>query len=468
MSAPAYTPPANGFRTFAIAWATQSVSMIGTALTFFAVNIWLTQTVYPHPAQKPQLSFALAAVGVTFALPAVFGAPIAGAWADRHDRRRTMIAMNLANAALTGLLILLMLRATPSLPALLALLVLYFLCGAFHSASFDTSYSMLVPREKLPRANGMMQSSWALSGIFAPALAAGLISLPVLARQGHWRGPGVALARLQHGTPLALAVDGVTFLLAATVLFFLHIPSPKRADLGGDGRPTTSLLADVRTGMLYIAHRRPMLWLLITFAVVNLAGAPGQVLQPLIVKFNLARDWHARGFRFETALALLASVNSLGGVVGGVIVSVWGGLKSQRLYGVLVPLALGGVIEMVYGLSPWLFLSAAMLFLVGLMLPALNAHSQSIWQAQVPFELQGRVFSVRRLVAQCTFPLGTMLGGWLGGIVNPGIAVASMGAVMGLFALVQLFNPQLRHVEDKAYLDALAAKYEGAVEGAGL
>src|SRR5258706_9951925 len=95
------TPP-NGFRTFVILWASQSVSMIGTALTFFAVNIWLAQSLYPLPAQKVQLAHALSAVALVWGLPLVVGAPIAGAWADRHDRRRTMIAMNLLSAAIGG------------------------------------------------------------------------------------------------------------------------------------------------------------------------------------------------------------------------------------------------------------------------------------------------------------------------------------------------------------------------------
>ena len=88
---PPYQPPPNGWRTFLIVWATQSVSVFGSALTLFAVNIWLTQTLYPLPEQKPQLSLALAAMSLAFALPTVFGAPLAGAWADRHDRKRTMI-----------------------------------------------------------------------------------------------------------------------------------------------------------------------------------------------------------------------------------------------------------------------------------------------------------------------------------------------------------------------------------------
>lgn len=454
------TPP-SGFRTFVILWASQSVSMIGTALTFFAVNIWLAQSLYPRPEQRAQLAFALAAVGLVWGVPLVAGAPIAGAWADRHDRRRTMIVMNLLGAAVGAGMIALMLAHSLTLPRLLALLLIYFLSGAFHAASFDTSYAMLVPQEQLPRANGMMQSIWALSGLIAPGLAAGLIALPALARSGRIPGPpGTALARVQQGVPLALGVDAVSFLIAAMVLLALAIPSPKRTDLRADGRPEASLLADVRRGWLYIWHRRPMLWLLGTFAVVNLFGAPSAVLQPLLVKVNLAPDWTARGFEFASALAVLATAQGLGGLVGGIAISAWGGLRRRRVLGVLVPLAAAGIFEAIYGLSSRIWLSASMVFVMGTFLPAINAHSQSIWQAQVPHELQGRVFSVRRLIAQCTFPIGTVIGGWLGGVMNPGIAVAVLGGILTLFGIAQLMNPILLRVEDKEYLDALAARYE--------
>ena len=56
--------------------------------------------------------------------------------------------------------------------------------STFHGAAFDTSYAMLVPEKQLPRANGMMQTIWSLSGILSPALAASIIALPGLARQG--------------------------------------------------------------------------------------------------------------------------------------------------------------------------------------------------------------------------------------------------------------------------------------------
>jgi MFS family permease len=458
-----YQPPPNGWRTFLIMWGTQSVSAFGSALTFFALNIWLTQTLYPLPEQKPQLAWAISAIGIAFALPTVFGAPLAGAWADRHDRKRTMMAMDFANGVLSLATALLVMAGALQLWMLLGIVVLLSFIGAFHGAAFDTSYAMLVPEARLPRANGMMQTMWSLSGILSPAIAASIIAVPGLARQDAL-GPGLQtlLGGLKDGAALAMLLDALTFFGAATVLIFLFVPSPKRADLHGtDGQAQVSLWADVKTGGRYIWQRRPLLWLLGTFTVANFVSGPMGVFEPLLVKFNLAADWTARGFAFETALAMLGTVMALGGVAGGLFISVWGGLKRRRVYGVVAALIVEGLAMIVLGRSSQLFLTASMFFFAHAMIPVMNSHSQTIWQTQTPRELQGRVFAVRRLIAQCSWPLSTALAGWLGGLFDPGLVVSVLGLVLVVFCVAQLFNPALLRVEDKTMLDRLAAQAAG-------
>ena len=454
-----YQPPPHGFRAFLIAWATQSISVFGTALTFFAMTIWLTQTLYPRPEQKPELAFALAAVSLAFALPTVFGAPLAGAWADRHDRKRTMMTIDFLNGGLSLLLAILMLTDTLQLWMVLVLVATHALLSAFHFSAFDTSYAMIVPEKQLPRANGMMQTTWSLSGILSPGIAAMIISLPTLARQGVIACDlGAALARLSSGASLAITLDAITFFFAASALFFLSIPSPKRADLRAADGSRKSIWADVKEGALYIWHRQPLLWLLGTFTVANFVGGPLDVMMPLVVKFNLAPDWSAHGFAFETAFALIGTVGSIGGVAGGLLISAWGGLKKRRVYGVVVALIFEGLVMIVLGWSPWLYLTAMMALVGHGMIPIMNAHSQAIWQTQTPRELQGRVFAVRRLIAQCSWPLSTALAGLIGGLFNPGTVIAVLGGILTLFCIAQLFNPYLLRVEDKAYLDRMAAR----------
>jgi hypothetical protein len=273
---------------------------------------------------------------------------------------------------------------------------------------------------------------------------------------------GAWLAPLSDGTPLAISIDALTFLMSSLVLVFLVVPSPQRTDLD-DGQPPPSIWADVREGALYIWRRRPLLWLLGTFTVANFALSPTLVLLPLLTKFNLAADWGANGFTFETALALLSSVAGIGGVLGGVLISAWGGLRRKRVYGVVVPMLISGIAVMGLGLSSLMVISLTALFFDSAMSPILNAHSQTIWQTQTPHELQGRVFSVRRLIAQFTWPLSTAVAGLTAGLFNAGAVVAVCGAILTLFCVVQLFNPYLLRVEDKAWLDQMA---EGKLQAA--
>ena len=87
--------------------------------------------------------------------------------------------------------------------------------------------------------------------------------------------------------------------------------------------------------------------------------------------------------------------------------------------------------------------------------------AMTIWQTQTPRELQGRVFAVRLLIAQFTWPLSAALAGWAAGRFDPGNVVAVLGAILVIFCVAQLFNPYLLNVENKGMLDDMAARAAG-------
>jgi MFS family permease len=449
-----HTSPPNGFRTFIIVWVTQSLSVVGGRMMGFALNVYLVQGLYPAPGQRAELALALTAVNLAFFIPVVFGAPLAGAFADRHDRRRTMILADLLNGFVCLVIIGLMLAGVLQLWMLVLTGIVGALAGAFHFAAFDSSYAMLVPDRLLPRANGMMQTTWWSSGIVAPGLAAFLMTLPAFLVPS---AVGTPLDAISNGVAMCIAINALTFAVSAAVLLAVRIPSPRRSDVGAGGRLETSIWSDIRAGILYIWHRRPLLWLLGTFTLANFGVGTSSVITPLVVKFNLAADWTARGFGYEAALALVGTLSGIGGLAGGVLITAWGGLERRRVYGVVIPMLLGGIADMVFGLTSLLFVAAAAGLAFSLMGPMLNTHSQTIWQTQTPRELQGRVFAVRRLIAQCTWPAGALTAGSLGGLLDPGLVMAALGALLVLFCAAQLWNPHLLRVEDKAWLDRLAA-----------
>lgn len=464
MTSTPYQPPPNGWRTFLVVWITQSLSGFGSDLTFFALSIWLTLTLYPNADQKLDLARALTAVGLAFALPRLILIPFAGAYADRHNRKIIMMIGDAANGVLSLILAAMVINHTLQLPLLIGLLVLHSIFAVFQQTAFDASYTMIVPESKLPRANGMMQTTGSLSGIISPSIAAAIIALPALLRQSGVTG---GVAELKDGSALAMLIDAVSFFIAAGALLFLTLPSPVRTDLrAADGQRPKSLWADVKEGAHYIWDRRPMLWLLGTFAVLNFLTAPiFGVFMTLLLKIDLASDWTARGMTFEVALATLATISSVGGLIGGLSISTWGGLKKKRVFGVLIPILLSSLATIGFGLSTGLYTAAMMIFISTAMVPIMNSHSQTIWQVQTPREMQGRVFSVRRLIAQFTAPIGVALIGPIGGNFDPGAVIVGLGVVLLIFSLIQLFNPNMLRVEDKEWLDTLAAKREARRSG---
>lgn len=434
MTADPPAPPARGFRIFLTLWASQGVSALGSAAAWFSLTIYLAQTLYPLPSQRPELAVGLALLGVSGGLPALIAVPLAGIWADRADRRRTMLACDLLSGLLALATAVLMVRGLLPLWGLLTVSVLTSLLGSFHASAFDTSYGTLVGPEQLPRANGMMQTLWSLSGLLAPGLAALLIAA-------------------SGGVPLSLAINGLSFWVAAAVLSrlrFPRLPVPEQAQV------TRPFRQDLTFGWRYILDRPPLLMLLLTFAAVNFSWSPLQVFDTLLLKGQLAPDLKAHGLSFAPGLALFGTVSAVGGVAGGVLVSAWGGLKRRRVLGVLVPVLVGSLALMALGLSASLWTAAAALLVLFFTGPVMNAHSQAIWQAQVPTGMQGRVFSVRRLIAQFTSPLSVALAGVLATRLPVGGLLLALAALVGAVALVQLLNPSLRRVEDRDYLEQLA------------
>ncbi len=433
-------PPAPDFRKFLVLWASQTLSLFGSFVSQFAVNVWLVRDLYPLPSQRPALALALTATGVAMTAPLIFGMPLAGAFADRHDRRRILQRSNLVLAALSAAIVALLLAHRLSLPIAVFLLAGYAFAGAFHGAAFDSGYGLLVPPARLPRANAMMMTSFGLSQLLAPPLAATLIGLPALLggadRLPTWMASGV---------PFAFAADGLSFLLAAAVVTALRFPPlPPRSSAA-----PTSLWGDVRAGFRWMVSRRPFLWLTANGSLVNLTFAPLMLLMPLLVRDRLAADRALHGLSFEAALALVNAVGGLGAVLGGVVLGVVGfrGVKKTTL---MISLLLGmGVGQVLVGLSTSVFAFAAALFVSEFMVTPLNTASFTLWQSLTPPHLLARALSVRRFLAQSAFPVGTVIAGWIAAAAPPWIVVSVAGALLALGCAAQMLVPGFGALEER-------------------
>ncbi|TSA84524.1 MFS transporter [Deinococcus detaillensis] len=436
-----------GWRTFLTLWASQSLSLLATNVAWFAITIYFTTVVYAADSQRPQLALMVGALGLLTSGPQIILAPLAGSITDRYSRRSIMLICDSVSALVALMVTLVVWSGSLNVPLLLLGVLLGRVAAVFHESAFEASYAMLLPEAQLARANGLMQTSYSAGAILAPALAALIIAFPQHLSGGLWG--------LGNGTGLVMVLDTLSFVVAALVLFWLRIPSPQERPAPG---AKTDFRADFKLGWHYISRRRPMLLLVLLVGVTNFALAGVNLYETLLARFNLDADFVQRGLSFESGYAIMTTVTGVGTLLGGLIISSWGGLKRNRIFGLLIPLLVQSLAVLTMGLSRSLPLTCAALLIFGLSYPLGGAHSAAIWMSQVPRELQGRVFSVRRVVGQSSIPLGMVVFSVLSARFVPGPVVAVFGVVAVLAIVSALLGKQVRRVEDKTYLDELAAQ----------
>jgi MFS family permease len=385
---------ATGFRGFTVVWAGQLVSLVGSGLTRFALGIWVYQ------ATGSVTLFTL--IALFSRLPGLVVAPFAGALVDRWDRRWTMLGAGTGAGLLTGGLALLLWADALETWHVYVFVALGSLFEAFHWPAYIASSTLMVPRRHLGRIGGMMQLGQAAAGTLAPAPAGFLLVTVGMT--------GVVLVNL------------ATFLFAVVSLLLVRIPSPR-----GDGGPRSTLWRQALYGWTFIRERPGLLGLLGYFAAVNLVMGMGIVLiTPLVLSFATA-----------AVVGVVLTVANAGLFAGAVVMSVHGGPR-PRIHGVLAMGLLFGLGLALAGLraDPWLVAGA--LFAALFAAPIINGSSQAIWQVKVPVDVQGRVFAVRRLIAQITAPVSYLAAGPLADrVFEPLLAAGgplagSVGRVLGV------------------------------------
>ena len=440
---PGPAPPApvveNRFRAFLILWGSQTLSLFGTMVSQFAVSIWLARDLYPLAAQKPQLALALTATSFATAGPLIFAMPIAGAFADRHDRRRILITANTLLALLSLVLVALTATHHLVLPIAVLLLLGYSLLSSFHSAAFDSSYGRFVREGDLPRASGMMMTSFGLAQLLAPPLAAALIGLPVLLG-----GSGKLPPWLVDGIPFAFAADAVSFGIAACTALALRFPAMPVVP-----GPRASLIADARAGLDWVLRRRPFVWLISFGSLANFTFAPLMVLLPLLARDHVAADAARHHMPFQNVLALVTTAGGLGGVLGGVAVSIFGLRRWRKTVVMAICLVMLGVGEVIAGLAPTVWGLATGMFVGELLVAPLNTASFTLWQSLTPPHMLARALATRRFIAQSAFPIGTVVAGWAAAVFEPWLVVTLSGALLALWIAAQLAGPGFHTLEDR-------------------
>ncbi|MBA4380607.1 MAG: MFS transporter, partial [Anaerolinea sp.] len=363
---------------FTIVWLGQIISVLASSMTGFGLTIWMYQ--------QTQSATAMGLMHVAFITPFLLLSPFAGVMVDRYNRKMMMMVSDLAAGLSTLALLALFATGHMQYWYLYIAQIINGIGNTFQWPAYSAAISTMVSKEQYGRANGMMSLVEAGPGVLAPLLAGAL--LPIVKLTG------------------ILVFDVVTFLLAIGALLIVFVPQPPRTEEGQKGRG--NIWKEATYGFQYIFARPSLLGLQLVFFVGNLfAGIGWTVFAPMIL---------ARTDSNSLIFGSVQTAGAIGGVIGGVIMSAWGGFK-RRVHGVLAGWLMSGLFFAMLGLNSGLPMWIPFMVLSAMIGPLVNTSNQSIWQSKVAPDVQGRVFSARRLIAWFTNPISPIIAGTLADFV---------------------------------------------------
>lgn len=408
------TVPENWAPRFFTIWTGQAFSLFGSSLVQFALVWWLTR--------ETGSATVLATATLVALLPQVILGPFVGALVDRWNRRIIMIVADTSIALATLLLFYLFATGQVQTWHIFAILAVRSLGGAFHGPAMASSTSLMVPNKHLARIAGANQTLQGLLNIFAPPLGALLIEL--------------------ISTQNVLLIDVGTALLAVLPLLFISIPQPARHAQQASGEiEKTSYMHDLREGFTYVIRWKGLLGLVILMMLLNFLLTPASSFLPLVVTkiFNGG----------ATELGWAESVFGIGVIIGGILLSIWGGFKRRIIT------SFSGVIGIGLGIALVGFIPAnkfhlllAANFLVGFTQVFANGPLMAIMQSTVNPDMQGRVFSLLQAGATAMMPLSLLIAGPVSDAVGIRFWYIFGGTVCILMTLAALFVPAIMNIED--------------------
>jgi DHA3 family macrolide efflux protein-like MFS transporter len=414
METTSQTIPQNWAPRFFTIWTGQALSLLGSAIVQFAMVWYLTQST----GSATVLSLATMAA----LLPQIILGPFAGALVDRWNRRIIMIVADVSIAIFT--LILFYLFATDQVQVwhIYAIAAVRSLAGAFHQPAMTASTSLMVPDRHLARVAGANQTLQGLLSVFAPPLGALLIELfPI-----HY----------------VLLIDVATALLAVLPLLFIDIPRPARQTLQAEGKiQQTSYFHDLREGFSYVIKWKGLLGVLILAMLLNFLLVPASSFLPLVVTevFNGG----------AAQLGWAESLFGIGIIVGGILLSVWGGFKRRIVTSLIGIIGIGfGIILVGFIPADMFNLLLAANFLVGFMQVFANGPLMAILQSTVIPEMQGRVISLLVAGATAMMPLSLLIAGPVSDAFGIRIWYIFGGTICILTTVTAFFIPTIMNIEN--------------------
>lgn len=371
----------------------QCITLFGSTLVQMAI-VW-------YVTLNTSSGAWVAAFSVCSYLPQFLVSFLGGVWADRYNRKKLIIGADTAIAAVTLVMMLAMPYITEEsllLGSLLVMSVIRSIGAGIQTPAVNAVLPQLVPEDQLMRFNGINATMQSLVQFAAPAAAGVLLTISTLRS--------------------TLMIDVVTAILGVGLLSTVMIPKQERTEV------PASVFADMKIGVRYAFSNHLIGSLLIVYGLFVFLCVPAGFLAGLLVS-----RVYGDTYWYLTAVEL---VGFAGMMVGGLLMSTWGGFQS-RVKTLLVGLAAFGAMAIGMGLSKNFILYLALMALYGVALTTVHTATTTLIQENAETSMQGRMFGLLGSIYSGFMPIGMAIFGPLADRIQlQWIMIASGVALIGI------------------------------------
>lgn len=361
-------------KTFLVLWSTQSLSQLGSAMTGFALTLWLYE--------KTGSALQTALLAVCSYAPYVVMSIFAGALSDRWDKKKVMLVCDTL-AACCSVAVLILLKADLLMPVHMYILnALTGLMNTVQQPASDVAMTMITPKKYYQKTSGLRSFSSSLVTILNPVFATALYAFA--------------------GMDIVIYVDLATFTIAFLALLFgVKLSMPEQKEEAGQ----ESFLETVKAGLVCLKENELVLVLILFLAGVNfVASAFDAVLPALILP---------RKNGGETVLGIVTSCAGIAMLFGSLIVTALPAPKNRIRVIYLTMLFSLGTENFLLAFTEVPVLWCAGQIIGWFLVPVMSANLDVIVRTTIPVDMQGRVYSCRNTLQFFTIPIGLFLGGFM-------------------------------------------------------
>ena len=398
------------YRDFRVQWLGACSSSIGTWMQIVAQN-WLVLSLTGSP-------FYLGLDAFLQQLPIILFTLIGGVLADRHDRRRTLLASQYVQMGTSAALAILMYLQVVQVWHILLLSSVTGLAQAFGGPAYQSLIPSLVDKKDLPNAVALNSIQFNVARVLGPLLFAA--TLYVFTKWGY-SDPQAMNA--------CFALNALSFVVVINTLMMLHvkhIPPP----------PSKSMKADLQIGLSYVRHHETLVAFIVLAAATTFLGFAVLTFLPVFAQ----KVFHEGASTYSHLMAF----SGAGSIVGALIVAWLGKFKRMGLTALVVQ-AIYGLLIVAFAASRVLWLSDILLFFTGTALMIVFSTVTSLIQLIAPNEMRGRVMSIYMLAFRGGMPLGSLVSGYFATLIGAPKVIGINGGLLVLVAIYFLIrHPKVR------------------------